>query len=99
MHGAESTTAIGWAPRRAIPRGRKGLGARARASMRRRFLALALVTLNLAATGNARSEDLGDCNQRVPPVIRMEACTRFIHSGNQSNVLLGMAYLYPCHGV
>jgi tetratricopeptide (TPR) repeat protein len=62
--------------------------------MRRRFLALALVTLNLAATGNARSEDLGDCNQRVPPVIRMEACTRFIHSGNQSNVLLGMAYLY-----
>ena len=94
MHGAESTTAIRWTPRRAIPRGRKGLGARARASMRRRFLALALVTLNLAATGNARSEDLGDCNQRVPAAVRMKACTRFIQSGDQSNARLGMAYLY-----
>ena len=94
MHGAEPTTAVRWTPRRAIPRGRDGLEARARANMRRRFLALALVTLNLAATSNARSEDLGDCNQRVPPAVRMEACTRFIQSGDQSNVRLGMAYLY-----
>ena len=94
MHGAASTTAIRRASRRAMPSGRNGLEARARANMRRRFLALALVALNLAVASNARSEDLGDCNQRVPPAVRMEACTRFIQSGDQSNVRVGMAYLY-----
>ena len=94
MHGVASATAIGWAPRRAIPSGRNGREARARGNMRQRFLALALVALNLAATSNARSEDLGDCNQRVPAAVRMEACTRFIQSDDQSNVRLGMAYLY-----
>ena len=94
MYGAESRTAIKWASRRAIPSGRNGREARAPASMRQRFLALAFVTLNLAATGNARSEDLGDCNQRVPAAVRMKACTRFIQSGDQSNARLGMAYLY-----
>jgi tetratricopeptide (TPR) repeat protein len=62
--------------------------------MPQRFLVLVFVALNLAVTSNARSEDLGDCNQRVPAAVRMEACTRFIQSGDQSNVRLGMAYLY-----
>jgi tetratricopeptide (TPR) repeat protein len=94
MYGAESRTAIRWTSRRAIPIGRNGREARAPGRMRQRFLALALVALNLAATSNARSEDLGDCNQRVPAAARMEACTRFIQSGDQSNARLGMAYLY-----
>ena len=94
MHGAESATAIRWAPRRAIPSGRDGLEATGPAKMRQRFLAVALVAFNLAATSNARSGDLGDCNQRAPAAVRMEACTRFIQSGDQSNARLGMAYLY-----
>ena len=64
------------------------------AKLRQRFLALAFVTLNLAAASNARSEDLGDCNQRVPAAVQIDACTRLIQSGHQSNVRLGMAYLY-----
>ena len=94
MHGVASTTPIKWAPSRAIPSGLNGREARARTKMRQRFLALALVALTLAATSNARSDDLGDCNQRVPAAVRMEACTRFIQSGGQSNARLGMAYLY-----
>ena len=94
MHGAASTTANWRASRRAIPSGRSGREARARANVRQRFLVLVFVALNLAVTSNARSEDLGDCNQRVPAAVRMEACTRFIQSGDQSNVRLGMAYLY-----
>jgi tetratricopeptide (TPR) repeat protein len=77
-----------------MPSGRNGLEARARANVLQRFLALAFVALILAATSDARSEDLGDCSQRVPAAVRMEACTRLIQSGHQSNVRLGMAYLY-----
>ena len=76
------------------PSDRNGLEARMHAKIRQRFLVLALVTLNLAATSNARSEDLGDCNQRAPAAVQIDACTRFIQSGHQSNVRLGMAYLY-----
>ena len=92
MHGANSTTAISWAASTLCDR--NGLEAKMHAKMRQRFLALALVTLNLAATSNAPSEDLGDCNQRAPTALQIDACTRFIRSGHQSNLRLGMAYLY-----